>query len=93
MALERDDLVSAFQEFARIVLPRMMEQTQTIRPATMNIEDAATYLGVHPDTVRKLIREKEIPHVRVAGRILLRAKTLDEYMEEQERKSVLRATS
>jgi excisionase family DNA binding protein len=88
MPLQKEDLVAAFYEFTNSVLPQMIEQTQKIRPATMNIEDAAVYMGVHKDTVRKLIREKDLPHVRVAGRILLRPQTLDDYMAASERESV-----
>lgn len=88
MELVKEDLVSAFREFAENILPQMMEKNQTIKPATMDIKQAAIYLGVHFDTVKKLIREKELPHVRIAGRILLRASTLDEYMAQQERSSI-----
>lgn len=87
LPLIKEDLVAAFREFAQ-TLPALIQQVQSIRPATLTIEEAATYLGVHKDTVRKLIREKDLPHIRVAGRILLRPKTLDEYMAAQERISV-----
>lgn len=63
-------------------------QKQSVTKATLDIKEAATYLGVHMDTVKKLIREKELPHVRIAGRILLRPGTLDEYMAQQERQSI-----
>lgn len=88
MALEKEDLISAFKEFSKTVLPQLVEEMKVVRPATLNIDEAAIYLGVHRDTVRKLIREKELPHVRIAGRILLRPKTLDEYMEAQEHQNL-----
>lgn len=88
MAIDKEDLVAAFREFAQHVISELREQ-QTVQKATLDIKEAAIYLGVHPDTVKKLIREKELPHVRIAGRLFLRPATLDEYMAQQERDSII----
>lgn len=51
---------------------------------TMTVKEAATYIGVHSDTIRAMVREKKIPHVRVRYRILFRKETLDAWMTQQE---------
>ena len=45
----------------------------------------AKYLGVSYWLVGQMIRRNEIPHFRVGGRVLLRKKSIDEYMEQQEK--------
>jgi excisionase family DNA binding protein len=85
-------IVDALKDFLQTILPSMVaaevEKQQTVRKATLTVEEAAVYVGVHPDTIRKLIREKVIPHARVAGRIVLRAATLDQVLDRLELESI-----
>jgi DNA binding domain, excisionase family len=89
---ETKEIVQVLREFVQTILPSMVdsaiEKRDKVRPATLNMEEAAVYLGVHKDTVRKLVREKRIPHSRVAGRILLRTVSLDKMMDELEFESL-----
>ncbi|REK54751.1 MAG: hypothetical protein C6W55_10500 [Thermobacillus sp.] len=85
-------IVEALKQFVETILPAMVsaeiKQQQTVQRATLTVEEAAIYLGVHPDTVRKLIRERVIPVSRLAGRIVLRASTLDKVLDQLELESI-----
>jgi excisionase family DNA binding protein len=51
---------------------------------TMTVTDAAAYIGCHPDTIYNMVRQKQIPHVRVRRKILFRRDALDAWMASQE---------
>jgi len=51
---------------------------------TLTVQEAAEYLGVHPDTIYNMVREKQIPHVRIRRRIFFRVEAIDQWMLEQE---------
>ncbi|MFC0271091.1 helix-turn-helix domain-containing protein [Metabacillus herbersteinensis] len=50
----------------------------------LTVQGVAEYLGVHPDTVYTMVREKEIPHFRVRRRILFSVETIDAWIRDQE---------
>jgi excisionase family DNA binding protein len=54
-----------------------------IQPAAVSIIDAAVYLGVSADTVRRLVRSGSIPHARIGNSIRIRRTDLDGYLESQ----------
>ncbi|MGM0903098.1 MAG: helix-turn-helix domain-containing protein [Bacillota bacterium] len=54
---------------------------------TITAQEAADYIGVHIDTIYTMVRQKEIPHIRVRRRILFKTDTLDAWMHEQEMNS------
>lgn len=58
---------------------------------TMNEMEAASYLGVSHDILRKMRREGNLPHVRMGDRVLYVPAALDEWLQRQCDKSV-RAT-
>ena len=62
-----------------------LEGYEKIERTTLTIEETAKYLGVSYWLVGQMIRRNEIPHFRVGGRVLLRKKSIDEYMEQQEK--------
>ncbi|CAM4019230.1 helix-turn-helix domain-containing protein [Mesobacillus zeae] len=51
---------------------------------TITAQEAADYIGVHIDTIYTMVRQKQIPHVRVRRRILFNRETIDSWMAEQE---------
>lgn len=57
--------------------------TNTIQPAVLRVSEAGTYLGVSGDTVRRLIRDGSLPHVRVGNSIRIRRQDLDSYLQAQ----------
>jgi len=55
----------------------------SIEPIVLSISQAAAYLGVSPDTVRRLIRGGTIPHARIGNSIRIRRTDLEAYIEGQ----------
>ena len=62
-----------------------LEGYEKIERTTLTIEETAKYLGVSYWLVGQMIRRNEIPHFGIGGRVLLRKKSIDEYMEQQEK--------
>ncbi|MDO5555691.1 MAG: helix-turn-helix domain-containing protein [Clostridia bacterium] len=63
-----------------------MEQ-EKIRKTTLTMKETAEYLGVSYWLVNRLVRIKQLPSVRVGGKILFRREALDRYLIEQEEAS------
>jgi excisionase family DNA binding protein len=55
---------------------------------TLTVNEVADYIGVHPDTIYNMVREKQIPHVRVRRRIFFTVEAIDRWMNEQEHKNI-----
>jgi len=55
---------------------------------TMTAEETANYLGVSIDTIYRMVRQKQIPHIRVRKRILFRVNSLDAWMSRQENEAI-----
>lgn len=51
---------------------------------TYDVEEAAAFLKVHPQTVRDLIRAGKIAAVKVGRRFVIRHSTLDAFLAEKE---------
>ena len=49
----------------------------------MNVEQAARYLGVSPDTLYKYLSEGRLPAFKLGNRWRLKKTTLDRWMERQ----------
>jgi len=61
-----------------------MKDSETVfQPAAVSVTDAALYLQVSADTVRRLIRGGLIPHARIGNSIRIRRVDLDAYLEAQ----------
>jgi len=54
-----------------------------LQPAAISVTDAALYLRVSADTVRRLIRGGLIPHARIGNSIRIRRMDLEAYLESQ----------
>lgn len=57
-----------------------------------NIKELSNYLKISVSEIRKLVREKRIPHFRVGNRIMFDLKSVNswvEKLEEKESKKVL----
>ncbi|MBG9549294.1 MULTISPECIES: helix-turn-helix domain-containing protein [Cytobacillus] len=55
---------------------------------TLTTQEVADYIGVHPDTIYTMVREKQIPHFRVRRRIFFSLETINAWMRDQEQKSL-----
>jgi excisionase family DNA binding protein len=51
----------------------------------MTVEAVAAYLKVHPTTVHKLVKRKELPCFRVGSELRLRKVDVDEWIREREK--------
>ena len=51
---------------------------------SMTVKEMAAYLGVHKDTVYKMVRQGEIPHYRIRGKILFSPDMVNAWIREQE---------
>lgn len=51
---------------------------------TMTVKEVAEYLGVDEDAIYTMVREHQIPHIRIRRRIFFRRETLDAWMRQQE---------
>ncbi|MBI3933835.1 MAG: helix-turn-helix domain-containing protein [Acidobacteria bacterium] len=49
----------------------------------MNVEQAAQYLGVSPDTLYKYLSEGRVPAFKLGNRWRMKKTTLDRWMERQ----------
>ena len=58
----------------------MSEPGNRQQPAVLSIPDAANYLGVSADTIRKLIRAGDIPHARIGNSIRIPRAELEAYL-------------
>ncbi len=61
-----------------------MDESRKIEPAAaLRIPDAATYLGVSADTVRRLVQAGDIPHARIGNSIRIPRAELEDYLAKQ----------
>jgi excisionase family DNA binding protein len=56
------------------------------RDARASVREVAELLGVHPQTVRRLIHEGRLESIRVGGRLFVPRAALDELVARQRRK-------
>nr|WP_206763739.1 helix-turn-helix domain-containing protein [Cytobacillus firmus] len=63
------------------------KEHKKIQRKTLTAQEVAEYIGVHVDTIYTMVRQKEIPHVRVRRRILFSIETIDAWMRDLEEKS------
>lgn len=65
-----------------------MEERAEVRRETLDVKEAAAKLGVSIFTIYDLVRKKQIPHARVARRILFRSQVLDSWISQQEQQNL-----
>lgn len=54
-----------------------------VEPLTYNVPQAAQALGVHPMTIRNLVKRGDLPAVRIGDRVLIARKVLRKFVEEK----------
>jgi len=55
---------------------------------TLTVKDVAAYLRVHTDMIYALVKQKQIPHMRLGSRILFTKESICHWVEDQEEKSL-----
>lgn len=56
---------------------------QELRARHMSIADTAEYLHVSEQTIRRMVRDKEIPSFRIRNQIFVRQMDIDVWVDEQ----------
>ena len=62
-----------------------LEKYEKIERTTLTMEETAKYMGISYWLLGQQVRKNEIPHFRVGGKVLFRKKTIDDFMEQQEK--------
>ena len=62
-----------------------LEKYEKVERTTLTMEETAKYMGISYWLLGQQVRKNEIPHFRVGGKVLLRKKGIDNFMEEQEK--------
>ena len=65
-----------------------LENYQKVERTTLTMKETAIYLGVSYWLVTQLVKRKEIPYLKIGGRIVFRVKALEEYLIDMEQKSL-----
>ncbi|KAB2335049.1 helix-turn-helix domain-containing protein [Bacillus mesophilum] len=65
-----------------------MPEVESVQRKTQTAKEIANYIGVHVDTIYTMVRQKQIPHLKVRRRILFNRETIDAWMRDQESKSL-----
>ncbi len=53
----------------------------------LDVWGMSRYLGISPDTVRKLIQKNQLPHYRAGKRIFTKQSYLDQWIQKQIKES------
>lgn len=56
---------------------------EPIQRQTLTVQEIATYLGVSPETIYGMTREKAIPHFRIGSRILFKLEAINQWIDGQ----------
>lgn len=59
-----------------------MPQMSSSAPSVMSIPQGATYLGVSPRFVRRLVDEGRVPYLKVGRLVRLRVADLDAFLDD-----------
>jgi excisionase family DNA binding protein len=71
------------REVYKLISPEIAKMTPVlIRPALLDVKQAATYLGRSEQSVQQLIFKNEFPVVRVGRRVHLHRPDLDKWIEK-----------
>lgn len=54
-----------------------------------NVKEISKYLSVSESTIRKLIREKKIPHFRIYSKILFDKEVIDRWLIDNEKQNMI----
>ena len=59
----------------------------------MTVDEVAEYLNLHPLTVRRLAREKEIPAFKLGRQWRVKRELLDRWLEQKSKQNVERSAA
>ncbi|TFE30807.1 helix-turn-helix domain-containing protein [Cohnella luojiensis] len=87
---------SLIAEMEERIYHRVMGELKTHQPEErrLSIVEAAEFLGVSPETVQRMCKQKQIPHIPLGAagskkpRVVFSSLTLFEYIRQKERESI-----
>jgi len=59
------------------------QQTPEVSPFFRTARELAAYLGADPVTIRRMMRRKAIPYIKLGGRYLFRKSEIDALLERR----------
>ena len=77
------DVRNAVSARIRTPAPPMARGRREASPAVLDIRQTARYLAVSMDTLYKLVRSGEMPHVRIGKSIRFRPADVDRFLDER----------
>ena len=69
--------------------PALIPQEGHLEQQILTAQQAARYLKVSDWLIYESVKRREIPHIKLGGRVLFRRDTLDTWMEGKERESII----
>jgi len=54
-----------------------------LKRQTITVKEAASYLGVHTDTIYIMVKLNQIPHLKMRNRILFTKESIDLWLQDQ----------
>jgi excisionase family DNA binding protein len=61
-----------------------LEVVAAVERSTLTVVEAATYLGISKNLMYQLVREKQIPAIRLGRRILFKIDSIDRWLVKKE---------
>ena len=61
-----------------------------MKEKAMTVKEVAGYLRVHTDMIYALVKQKQIPHMRLGSRILFTKESIHSWIQGQEKQSINR---
>lgn len=59
-----------------------------VERTTLTVKEIAEYLGLSVDLIYKLVRQKQIPHIKIGARILFKLSSIEKWLSELEEESI-----
>lgn len=77
--IRTDIKTDLFEEVVALLQPKINEM---LHQNIFTFKEAVAFLKVSESTLRRLVKEQEIPHYRIRGTIYFRQWELNEYIEQ-----------
>ena len=60
------------------------QEYKSLERTTLTVQEVAGYIGVSKDFVYKLVRQKDIPFVRIGSRVLFKRASIESWLSDAE---------
>jgi excisionase family DNA binding protein len=80
-----DELRLLRERVEELAVPKVGGPPDADESKVMNVDAAATYLGVSPSLVRRLVAERRIVHYKVGRQVMFRREEIDQFIDQGKR--------